>query len=250
MNRLIVLVSVFGAACSSSTQPTQADYDDTAQQLGSTTSTGGGGGEVGSMADVVSLSTGTPVDGFTVDASGKITGTHVGLTYDYTLTCKDSGGNVLPVCTSLTNSADAMITWSGMLTLPNLTASVDRTGSWSVTGLQTATATFSGTGSFTFDATVMSIFRPVTAMYNLSADATYDSVLVATATKQPIGGDIHYDVTASASTTNTGNGDDSSAKFDISADVAFASNGTATLTLDGSHTYTIDTSTGVVVKVN
>ncbi len=46
--------------------------------------------------------------------------------------------------------------WSGNLTIPDFTASVTRNGDWTITGLQTGTATFGGTGSFTFASTFQS----------------------------------------------------------------------------------------------
>lgn len=254
MSRLscLVAISAFAAACGSdmTTPPTEAQYDDTAQQIGSTTSTGNGGGEIGSMADVIVLSHGTLIPGFTLDANGRVSGTHLGLTYSYALTCKDVSGAVLASCTAFTDSASIMVDWSGTLTLPNLTASVARSGDWQLAGLLTDTAQLDGSGTFTLDATVTSIFRPVTAMYHLAANATYHRVLVDTATRRPIGGEITYDLSASDMTTNTSTGNGASARFDLTAVVTFAASGPATLVLDGSHKYSIDTATGVVVKLD
>ena len=200
------------------------------------------------MTDVVSLSTGNTLAGFTAGAQGTVTGSILGLTYSFTLTCKDGSGTTLTTCTALTDNAEANVSWSGTLDLTNFSSSVTRTGDWKVTGLQTATATLTGTGSFTFGATVKSIFRPSTTTYALTADADYDNVQINTANRQIIGGNINYMVTSTAATT--GGSADASAKFDIDAKVAFSSTGTATITLDGNHSYAVDESTGVVVKTN
>src|SRR5882724_7453177 len=65
MNRITLITLSLGlatTACSSSSKPTSAEYDDTAQAIASTTSTSNGdsasGGDVASMADAVSLSLG------------------------------------------------------------------------------------------------------------------------------------------------------------------------------------------------
>ena len=261
MRNLVCLLSISSiallGACSSSssTTPTTDQYDDTAQQLGSETAPGStnGGGETGSMATVISLASGDTVAGLTLSGSGQYTGTSLGLSYNYSLTCKDAGGNTLAGCTALTQTASATADWSGTLTLPNVTATVNRTGDWQLSSLLNSPATLNGSSSLTFDATVKSIFRPVTTMYALSADATYNAVQIDTSTKQAVGGSITYAITATDTTTATGSGSGSASSnttFDINGVLTFGSDGNATLVLDGTHTYTVDTSTGVVVKVN
>ena len=275
MKNLVCLLSIssiaLAGACSSSstsTKPTDDQYDDTAQQIGaeaapSSASTArhaagnpavgvSGGGEIGAMDDVVSLSSGATLTGFTLSGSGQFAGTHLGLSYDYTLTCKDAGGNTLTGCTALTSSAAATADWSGTLTLPNISAMVNRTGDWQVTSLLASPAVVNGSGSLTFDATVMSIFRPVTTKYTLSADADYNAVAIDTTTLLPVGGNITYAITATDTSTVTGSSGSASANttFDINGVLTFAADGTATLVLDGTHTYSVNTTTGVVVKVS
>ncbi len=242
---LLSLSLVSSVACSTTNDhtATQDELDDVAQQMASTTAPGGGGGEVGSMSDSMTLALGGSLPGFTLAGSGMLTGTHGGLTYSYGITCKDASGATLPACSSLTNSADVDLMWSGTLALPNFTASVTRNGNWSLIGLQTSQATISGNGSFTFDASVTSIFRASTSTYHLSYDAMYDAVLIDTATKLAVGGDVKYTIDGQHTTGGA------TSQFSIDADLAFHADGTATLTLDGSHEYTLDLSTGVVVKV-
>ncbi len=195
------------------------------------------------MSDAMTLALGGSLPGFTLDGSGMLTGMHGGLTYSYGITCKDASGAMLPACTSLTDSADLDLMWSGTLALPNFTASVARGGDWSLTGLQTSQARIAGSGNFTFDASVTSIFRASTSSYHLSYDAMYDAVLIDTATKLAVGGDVMYAIDGQ----HTSGG--SSSQLSIDAELAFHADGTATLTLDGSHEYALDLATGVVVKV-
>jgi hypothetical protein len=245
---LLGLLGSLGA-CAGTAKPTDAEYDDTAQAIASTTSTGSGGGEVGSIADVMLLAKGTPLPGFALSGSGAVSGSHLGLTYDYAISCKDASGDAMAQCTNITDEVDAQVAWSGELTLPTLMASIDRTGDWTLTGLQAPTTKLDGSGSIAFDATVISIFRPVTTTYHLDADAGYDALMIDTSTRLPVGGDIDYSVEASVMTTDHDTGDDASSKFSLDAVVGFAPDGTATLTLDGDHVYTLDTQTGVVVKL-
>lgn len=252
MNRFtaLTLASLCAAACSSSsdTKPTAEQYDDTAQAIASQTATSGGGGDVASMSDSVNIALGVMPTGFTVAGDGHFTGKHLGLDYSYDLTCKTATGTVLGVCGPTTDQATVNVHWSGDLTSQYLDASVSRDGSWTVTGLQSSTATFSGDGNFSFDATVRSIFRPgASATYNFDASASYDAIKITTSDRKIIDGSASFDLTAHAMTSGTNN--DVNATFDIHAELAFHADHTASLTLDGSQQYTLDLSTGAVVRV-
>src|SRR5262249_2413887 len=61
---VITMLGALTAACTSSKAPTREQYDDTAQAIASTTATGGGGGDVGSMSDSVTIALGTMPAGF------------------------------------------------------------------------------------------------------------------------------------------------------------------------------------------
>ena len=144
MNRIALLPLVLSfAACTSSSTPTRAQYDDTAQAIASTTATSGGGGDVGSMADSVTIAQGAMPTGFTLMGNGHFQGTRLGLDYSYAIVCKTAAG-AINACGPLTDSASVDVAWSGDLATANVDASVMRSGSWSITGLQSDTATFSG----------------------------------------------------------------------------------------------------------
>jgi len=250
MNRITLLpLALSIAACSTSTPPTRAQYDDTAQALASTTATSGGGGDVGSMADSVTIAQGAMPTGFTLLGDGHVQGTHLGLDYSYDIVCKTVAGAVGP-CSATTDQASVDVAWSGSLATTYVDASVTRDGSWSVTGLQSDTATFSGKGTFSFDATVRSIFRPgAQATYAFDASAAYDAIQIATQARQVIGGSASFDLSAHAQVTGAG-ASNTDASFDIHAQITFHADHTADLVLDGSQHYALDLTTGGVIRVS
>jgi len=252
MNRItLITLGLATAACSStSKQATPEQYDDTAQAIASTTATGSGGGDVASMADSASLALGTMPAGFALQGDGHIQGSRAGVDYSYAIACKNLAGAALTACDPTTNQATVEVSWSGNLTSPNLDASVSRDGTWTVTGLQTDTATFSGDSNFSFDATVRSIFRPgVTATYAFDANASYNAVRISTQQRQVIDGSASFDLTAHATVTGAGSGN-ADASFDVHAQITFHADHTASLVLDGSRHYSIDLTTGAVVHAN
>jgi hypothetical protein len=256
MNRItFITVGLSIAACSSSSKPTPEQYDDTAQAIATTTATSGsgasgsGGGDVASMADTVSLSLGVVPQGISLMGDGHFQGSRLGVNYDYSLTCKSLAG-VVGVCGPTTDQATVNVAWSGDLTTASLDASVDRTGSWTITGLQTANATFTGDSHFTFNATVRSVFRPgATATYSFKADASYDAVKISTQDRKVIDGSASFDMNAKSMVTGTGS-NDSSASFDVHAELTFHADHMASLVLDGSEHYTINLDTGVVIRAS
>ena len=248
MNRITLLpLALSFAACSTSSTPTRAQYDDTAQAIASTTATGGGGGDVGSMADSVTIAQGAMPTGFTLMGDGHFHGTRLGVDYSYAIVCKTAAGAV-GACGSTTDQASVDVAWSGTLNTTYVDASVSRNGSWSITGLQSDTATFSGSGTFSFDATVRSIFRPgAQATYMFDAGASYNAIRIATQQRQVIDGSASFDLSAHAQVSGTNH--DAEASFDVHAQITFHADHTADLVLDGSQHYSLDLTTGVVVRV-
>ena len=246
---LSLVIAACGSSDSDSDAPTDEDYDDTAQAIGGATQTDGDSGDLVSMSDSVSLALGELPIGFTIDTSGRIHGSRFGIEYSYALTCRDAAGNTLVVCSDLTDSASVQASWSGTLDTPNFDASIEREGSWSISGLQTETAAFEGEGSFSFDSTLQSIFRPdTTVSFTFDADASYDALAIQMDSRQVVDGTASFDVSAHKVVTGTDH--DVDRTLNIHADVEFHADQTATLELDGSHRYTINTATGVVVRVN
>ena len=251
MNRItwIILGSSLVACSSSSSPPTREQYDDTAQAIASATAPSGGGGDVASMTDTVTISLGAMPSGFSLSGNGHFQGSRLGLDYDYAITCKNVAGTV-GLCGPATDQASVDVSWSGNLDTANVDASVSRDGSWSVTGLQSDTATFSGDSSFSFDATLQSIFRPgVTATYTFDANASYHNIHISTQQRQIIDGSATFDLSAHHQVTGAG-ANNVDASFDVHAEITFHADRTADLVLDGSQHYSLNLSTGVVVRIN
>jgi hypothetical protein len=232
---------------SSSTPATTDDYDDVAQAMASVVATTGGGGEVGSLTDSADLSVGVMPLGVTLSATGAFAGNRVGLEYTYKLTCTDSNGSVLSACGPTTDKAQVAVDWSGELMVPNLSATVMRQGSWALAGLQTDTVSFSGSGTFSFDAAFQSAFRPAMAALHLDYSASYEGITMQRALHRLTAGAIHYAVKADR--TASTNAKTSDASFDMKADLAFSADGSATLTLDGSHRYSVNTLSGQAARM-
>jgi hypothetical protein len=251
MNRItwIILGSSLVACSSSSSPPTREQYDDTAQAIASATAPSGGGGDVASMTDTVTISLGAMPSGFSLSGNGHFQGSRLGLDYDYAITCKNVAGTV-GLCGPTTDQASVDVSWSGNLDTANVDASVSRDGSWSVTGLQSDTATFSGDSSFSFDATLQSIFRPgVTATYTFDASASYHNIHISTQQRQIIDGSATFDLSAHHQVTGAG-ANNVDASFDVHAEITFHADRTADLVLDGSQHYSLNLTSGGIARTN
>jgi hypothetical protein len=237
-----------GVGCSSGDKPSENDYDSVAQALGGVTATDDGGGEVGTMIDVSVIAAGSPSLGIELDASGSFTGTRLGVTYDYDVACADSAGQPLDPCSNASDSADVDVKWSGELTTPVLSGSVSRTGMIKVSNIQSGIVTIAGQGSLSVEAHFQALLRDASRDYHLSYAADYRDLRVQRAPAKMVGGTIHYALDVERMATNGTR--ESSANFEIDAELVFNADGGATLTLDGDHHFTIDTHTGAVASVN
>jgi hypothetical protein len=251
------------AACSSSstTKPTAAQYDDTAQAVAASASSRKAsglrsaaagdddqGGDLATMSDTLMLSAGTLPLGISLSGDGHFEGSRLGLACNYAVTCKAASGATV-TCGVAADQATVDVMWSGTLTSAAVTASVTRTGTWTVTGLHGATASISGDGEFSFNATLQSVFRPsASASFAFDASATYHAVQLSTSTHAAVGGSIDYEIHATEAATTASAS--SSVKFDVQAELTFHADSTATLVLDGDQRYTLNTETGVVVRAS
>jgi len=119
-------------------------------------------------------------------------------------------------------------------------------GTWTITGLQSPTATLDGDSSFSLDTSLMSIFHQgVTSAFTLDATAAYDAITISTADREVTGGKATFDLKTHRTVTGTDMGaHDVDKTVDIHADLTFNGDGTATLVLDGTHTFTINLKSG------
>jgi hypothetical protein len=246
---------------SSTTSPaTTADYEDTAQTIAASTVTGGNGGigfgDVLVFGDAMSIARGHLPLGFLRGDDGHFRGSLMGVGHDFTVACKDAAGNAQTACNSMTDSATVTIKLTGDLQTTSFSSSIDREGSFTITGLQGATATFNGDSSFSLDTSLMSVFHQgVTSTLMFDATASYKAITITTTDRTITGGSASFEVKAHRTVTGTGSGSGSAnnnvdKSFDVQASLTFNADQTATLVLDGTHTFTIDMKTGRITKVN
>jgi hypothetical protein len=246
-----------------SSQPaTAADYEDTAQAIASSTATGSSGtvnaGDAIALRDAVHIALGRLPVGFVLEREGHIRGNRMGINNAFAITCKDKAGTTLAKCDSTTDSATVQIQWKGSVQTPNFSASVDREGNFTITGLQSDTATLDGNSSFAFDTAMTSVFHQgVTSSASFDFTAAYAAITVTTkdasdrdrGDREITGGSATFEVKGTRKVTGTAMGsNDVDKSFDVNAALTFNGDGTATLVLDGTQTFTIDLRTGKVTK--
>ena len=266
MNRITSIVlglSITACTSSSTTSPaTTTDYDDTAQAIAAqTVTTGSGGSSFGDVIvfhDALSLARGHLPLGILPDSDDDhhFHGDRMGVGNAFTITCKDASGAVQTACDSNTDSATITVMLKGSIQTPNFMSSVDREANFTVTGLQSMTATLDGDSSFSLNTTLNSVFHPgVTSTLMFDATASYKAITFASADHDNItGGSASFEVKAHRTVTGTGSGSGSNhdvdKSFDVHADLTFNADHTATLVLDGVHTFKIDLTTGKLTKVS
>jgi hypothetical protein len=230
--------------------PSNLEYNEVAKSFGAVIAADGQGrGEISAMHDASDLAVGiVPLD-LVISASGEINGNRVGIDYSFTVECKDVNGADMDVCNDDTDTANVSLDYSGELAIPpTIMASVDRTGSWSLTNIQSETTTLNGDSHFEFDTTLMS--DEGTGEFHFAYNGDYENVTIERSPHRVTGGTIRFDISADKRISGTDGGNAASA-FDIDAVLTFHADGTATFTLDGTHTYDLDLATGeVTVRVN
>lgn len=224
--------------------PTAQEYDDVAKSFGTLVAADGSGGDVSSIHDAASLSIGVVPFGLALDASGEFQGNRVGLDYTYALACSDVNGEELELCGDTTDTATVDVDWSGSIDLPpTFMAAVTRSGSWTLSGIQSGVATLDGDSTFDFDTTFMN--ESVSREYHFSYAAAYDGIRIEADEPHIVGGSIRYAIRASHEHSHVDAGTESRT-FEIDAVLTFDAEGRATFVLDGERTYDLDLATGRV----
>lgn len=246
-NRTLHMSHIAGAAlllgaCSSddaSTTANQEDYEQIAQSLAGNASVWA---EPVTFSVISDLAIGLLPDGLSLDTSGRFSGNHGGMTYDGTLTCVDLGPQLPAPCGPATSMAKVTGTWTGQLQLPRLTISLTRTGTWTLSGLQTATVTVDGTSHTDLTSLFASASDQNHKQLVLASDAIYQAISVDRVSHLPVGGDIQYAVTGER--THTTPGLDATQPFSADATLTFGADHTATLVIDGDQQFAVDLETG------
>lgn len=222
---------------------TDEDYDDVATAVGALVGNDSAG-ETTSMEDSVEIATGETASDLSNMGSGAWQGQRAGLTYAYEVVCKDADGATQEQCDETTDSANLVLSWNGNLELPRYAASVDRTGDWTLSGLQSDTAVFNGHGTFDVKTELTGWLRPVTRTFELDYDAQYDDVTFDRIGRRFESGMIRYDV--SAVRTVSGENGQREATIDVDVEVELTGDGTAHISVDGVRGYELDLSSGQV----
>ncbi len=238
-----LLFGACGSPSSSDSTVTRTEYDDVAHSVG--TSTASNGGDVKAMADVVVMAGGTLPLGYTAATGGEVSGSLLGIDYNFKLVCRTRDGATLPVCNTTADLADVSIAWGGTLALPNFTTTMDRDGQWSLANIQEPSVKLAGNGTFSYDSSITNPTTAITNAYHFDYDAAYMSVFIDKASRLATAGEIEYDIQVAQSVTS-----EADRLFSVAADVHFHGDGTASLALDGTYDYTLDLTTGVVTSAN
>jgi hypothetical protein len=243
---IFVLSVASTIGCKQPGEISQSDYDDVAQGIAAAVSDGQGGGDTGSMADGIALAQGELPPGFSQMGNGSFVGARGGLNYEYTLTCRDAATADPSACGPTTDIANLVVTWDGNLDLDRYDAAVTRTGDWTLSNILSDTARFNGNGTFTFDSQFLSYDGARTRTFEFDYEANYEDVLIDVATREPVGGEAIFDVSARRTADNARRSVE--AEFDVHVAIAFAADGTALLTLDGERHYELTLANGTVIK--
>ena len=212
----------------------QRDYDDVAKSIGASIQTG----ELQAMVDVVILSVdGTP-PGLSRINAGEVVGERNGVTFHYTYHCNDTADVIIDACDDRAHHEHVHVLWSGDLAGAPMSGIV-REGDWTVRDLLVDKPRVGGDGHMSY----VHQMESDGSTYDLTYDATFDHVRFVPGGGLPSMGTIDYAITIhrTRSTAETPERD-----FAIAANVTFAADGSGTITLDSTHTYALDLTTGLV----
>lgn len=230
------------AACGSA--PTEEEYDDVATSMSGILADGAAS-ETEAVDDAATAAQGQLPAAMTRAGQGNLQGRRGTVDYNFTLTCSDAAGAVLQACEGA-DSAHLVLDWSGQVETARRSATLERHGDWTLTGLTTAEATLNGTGSLHVEGTFQALARAEMRSYVFDYQAEYQDVLVNRAERRIVGGNATY--TISADRTAQGALRNKERHFDVVAEVTFLGDGQAQVVLDGERSYTVDLKNGAVSK--
>jgi hypothetical protein len=113
--------------------------------------------------------------------------------------------------------------------------------------MQSGTIDLVGKSQFDFDTSFQSLFRDLNRQYHLGYSADYSDVQVRLSPAAVIGGTVKYVIDAERKASGARR--EAQANFHMDGLLAFTANGQATLTLDGTYNYAVDTTSGQVTKM-
>lgn len=217
--------------------PIQQDYDDLAMTLvDAIRST-----QLQALQDGINTAYGGgQLPGFTEIQPGELVGTRGDVRYDYMFHCEDQLAHDNYTCGPASNHIHWMATISGPAAIDQLTfAEYKLSSHWTIRNIYLNKPTVEDTDTLRLDATLATDGT----RFQLTANGTFDHVLLDPQPTEPFGGGISYAVTV----TRTRAGQQRS--YTATAVITFTGPGVGTVVLDGTNTYNIDMNTGSVSRM-
>ncbi|HEU4406193.1 MAG TPA: hypothetical protein VFS43_13090 [Polyangiaceae bacterium] len=244
VSALVIALSATALGCSKEDEknpPTREEADEVSTTTASLVSANDGQtGEVRAMADAVALVKGETPSGMSLSAEGSFEFNRGGLRYSYNVSCFDAA-NAPIACGPDADGGTLTVAWDGSYDGIWIDGSAQRSGEWTLRGVQGNNPVLSGQGSFDLAIDYSSLDGRRQSSYDLAFDATYSDVRFDRALGRPVGGSIRYEVEATR--TASGPNRDANAQFDATAVVTFTPDG-ASLSIDKDYTYDLDLKTG------
>ena len=218
--------------------PIEQDYDDSALMLAQVLRVPV---DV-AVLDGTTMAYGTPPAGFTSPMAGEWTGSHDAIAYTYTYHCSDALDNDNYTCGAGTNHVHWNVAANGTATLTGVTMSEDKfVGQWHIRDIDVQKPRVEGIGQFWLAGRVTGDG----ARLNLSSTSgTFTSVRYDAQPTAPINGTLAFTFNGHRSRASS---DPADRDFTLSATFTFGA--TPTLSLDGTHAYSMDMTTGAVARM-
>lgn len=221
-----------------STADRQQDLDDVATSIGANLAHG----ELAVMIDSINMAFGRMPPGFAISDQASfllVEGARGELAIQYEVFCRDTVDAFAP-CDGFEHHAHVNLSYSGRLAGSTaMMDGVERVAAWTVRDLASPTPRVGGDGTDAFASKLS------TGTYAIVVNDTLNRVLFDPTPSAPVGGSIDLQISVQRTRASAS---PASRTFDVDVRIDFAGGDTATITLDGVHTYRLTLSTGVVVN--
>jgi hypothetical protein len=218
----------------------EQDYDDLATTIaGAVRST-----QLQAMADGINFAYNDSLPGFTTVQAGEISGTRGAVSYDYMFHCEDQQAQDNFTCGPASNHIHWMATIDGPVMIDALSfPEYKLTTHWTIREIYLNKPQVEDTDRLMLTADLASDGT----RFQLTIDGTnFDHVRLDPQPALPFGGAITYAVTAMRTRATA---TPAVRSYTATATMTFAAGGQATIDLDGTHSYTVDLSTGAVTRM-
>lgn len=217
----------------------EQDYDDLAHTLADVVRVP----QLVAMQDGVNLAYNDSLPGFTVVQPGEIEGTRDGVLYDYAFHCEDQQAQDNFTCGPASDHIHEYATIDGPFMIDQVAMSeMKLTTRWTIHEIDLNKPQVEGTARFLVTASLSTDGTKL----KLTIDGTnYDHVRLDPVPTLPFAGGITYAITAHRDRASA---TPAARDYTASASIMFAAGGQATITIDGTHIYAIDMTSGAVMR--